>query len=115
MKPSPEAAAPAFKYPVPRLAAQIAKEWSDELGVHLGCSAAEVRERFGALLCFPPETVRIELMDGSSAEFKYAFFIASDTKRAIAVFTEHCGYHVFPCHEARVFIEGRLVYEQKPR
>lgn len=104
---------PAFKYPVPRLAAQIAGgEWSDELGAHPGCPAADVREGSEAVMKFPVETVRTELMDGSSVEFRHAFFIVSDAKKAIAVFTEHCGHHVFPYHEAKVFVDGRLVYEQ---
>ncbi|MDM0121972.1 hypothetical protein [Variovorax arabinosiphilus] len=103
---------PVFKYPVPRLAAQTASDWSEELGVHLGCSAVDVRERSEAVMKFPLETVRMELMDGSLVEFRFAFFIVSDTKKAVAVFTEHCGHHVFPYHEAKVFIDGRLVYEQ---
>ncbi|WP_186411810.1 hypothetical protein [Candidatus Propionivibrio aalborgensis] len=52
-------------------------------------------------------------MDDSQVEFKYAFFIVSETRKAIAVFTEHCGHHVFPYHEARVFREGLLSYEQQ--
>jgi hypothetical protein len=94
------------------LAAQTASDWSEELGVHLGCSAVDVRERSEAVMKFPLETVRMELMDGSLVEFRFAFFIVSDTKKAVAVLTEHCGHHVFPYHEAKVFIDGRLVYEQ---
>jgi hypothetical protein len=104
-----------FKYPVPRMAAQIAREWSDELGVHLGCSAAELQERPEAVIRFPVQTVRIDMMDGSSVQFKYAFFIVSDTKKAIGLFSEHCGHHVFPHHDAKVFVNGKLVYEQSFR
>lgn len=101
-----------LEYPVPRLAAQTVNDWSEELGAHLGCPAVEVCERSEAVMRFPLETVRLELMDGSWVEFRCAFFIASDTKKAIAVFTEHCGHHVFPSHEAKVFVDGRLVYSQ---
>jgi hypothetical protein len=31
---------------------------------------------------------------------------------SIALFTEHCGHHVFPYHEARVFSNGVLAYEK---
>jgi len=103
---------PVFKYPVPRLAAQTVSDWSEELGAHLGCPAVDVRERSEAIMRFPLETVRMELMDGSLVEFRCAFFVVSDTKKAVAVFTEHCGHHVFPYHEAKVFVDGRLVYEQ---
>jgi hypothetical protein len=103
---------PTFKYPVPRLAAQAVSEWADEIAAHLACSVTDVLEDFTAVMKYPLETVRIELMDGSSAEFKCSFFIASDAKKAIAVFTEHCGHHIFPYHEAKVLIDGKLVYEQ---
>jgi uncharacterized OB-fold protein len=50
-------------------------------------------------------------MDGSVVQFANAIHIVSEAKRAIAVFTEHCGHHVFPYHEAKVHCNGELVYE----
>ncbi len=41
-------------------------------------------------------------MDGSFVQFEHAFHVVNAQKFAIAVFTEHCGYHVFPFHEAEV-------------
>jgi hypothetical protein len=52
-------------------------------------------------------------MDGSFAEFRYAFALVSEHRRAIAVFTEHCGHHLFPYHEARVVMDGKVTYEQR--
>jgi len=63
-------------------------------------------------MSYPIETVRVELMDGSLVEFKYAFALISEELKAIAVFTEHCGHHVLPFHEAKVFQAGRLIYAQ---
>lgn len=40
--------------------------------------------------------VRLEFPDGSRALFHYAFFIVAPEWNELAVFTEHCGYHVFP-------------------
>lgn len=80
---------PVFEYPVPRSAAQTASDWSEELGAHLGCPAVDVRERSEAVMRLPLETVRMELMDGSLVEFRCAFFIVCNTKKAVAVFTEH--------------------------
>ncbi len=40
--------------------------------------------------------VELQFADQSHAKFNFAFFIASREKNAVAVFTEHCGYHVFP-------------------
>lgn len=45
-------------------------------------------------------------------QFERAFHIVSEAKRAIAVFTEHCGHHVFPYHDAKVYRDGLLVYAQ---
>ena len=61
---------------------------------------------------FPHGTLRVELMDGSTVQFKYAVFVVGEAKRAIAVFTEHCGNHIFPYHKAKVFRDDLLVYEQ---
>ena len=39
--------------------------------------------------------VRLVFQDGSNAFFQDAFFIEDESREEIAVFTEHCGYHVF--------------------
>lgn len=38
--------------------------------------------------------LRLSFPDSSSADFQYAFAITHDDETA--VFTEHCGYHIFP-------------------
>ncbi|QNE39785.1 hypothetical protein F1C16_09560 [Hymenobacter sp. NBH84] len=43
--------------------------------------------------------VRIELEDDSKVEFRYAFAIEAPEFKEIAVFTEHCGHHLFQLHE----------------
>jgi hypothetical protein len=50
-------------------------------------------------------------MDDSFVEFRYAFVIVSDKRKTLAVFTEHCGYHLFPYHEAKVEIVGSQTME----
>jgi transcription antitermination factor NusG len=99
-------------YPVPALARHIEHEWAEELANHFGRSLEEVASTVRPWFGFPPGSIRVELMDGSFVEFKYSIFIVSESKRAIAVFTEHCGNHVYPYHEAKVFRDGALVYEQ---
>ncbi len=45
---------------------------------------------------FPPGgAVRLHFEDGSTATFRYAFYVVDEARHEIAVFTEHCGYHVF--------------------
>ncbi len=98
-------------YPVPSLARQIESEWASELALHFGCTATDVLQNLRPWFTFPQEPLRIELMDGSVVNFRSAFHIASEAKRAIAVFTEHCGHHVFPSHEAKVYRDGCLIDE----
>jgi len=100
------------KFPVPRIAESHVMEWAEELATKIGRSAAELRLNTEAI-DFQHETVKVELMDRSVVEFRNAVFVVSEAKRATAVFTEHSGHHVFPYHEARVFVDGQLRYSQR--
>ncbi|MBD9394361.1 hypothetical protein IB243_18700 [Acidovorax sp. ACV01] len=100
------------EYPVPRLSAQIIQEWAPELAARYGCTVESFLDKPNHTIFFPSQTLRIELMDGSAAEFKYAFALVSEARRTIAVFTEHCGHHVFPHYETKVFCDGAQVYTQ---
>jgi hypothetical protein len=44
-------------------------------------------------------TVHIRFEDESKVEFRYAFVIEAPEFRQVAVFTEHCGYHLFQSYE----------------
>ena len=101
-----------LSYPVPRLAKLIQSEWAAELSAHLRCSESEFVANPEGRMSYPIETLRVELMDGSNVEFKYAFALVSEERRAIAVFSEHCGHHIFPYHEAKVYRNGMLQFEQ---
>ena len=100
------------KLPVPRNAEATVLEWAEELAAHFRCSAQDLRAN-SAMIQFPDETVRVELMDESVVEFKHALYIVSKEKKAIAVFSEHCGHHVLPFHEAKVFVDGQARYVQE--
>jgi hypothetical protein len=99
-------------YPVPALAIRLEREWASELASYFGKSVDDLAQRIRPWFTFPSGTVRIELMDGSVVQFNYAICITSESKKAIGVFTEHCGSHIFPYHEARVYRNGALVYKQ---
>jgi hypothetical protein len=45
-------------------------------------------------------SVKIKYSDGTFLLFEYAFYAVNEEAEEIAVFTEHCGYHVFPLNEA---------------
>jgi hypothetical protein len=49
--------------------------------------------------------VHIKFEDDSEAKFEFAIFIKEPQLQEIGVFTEHCGYHIFPLggtHVARI-------------
>lgn len=99
-------------YAIPAISAFICNQWAEEISDLLQTSPEEIRtngvDLFGASL----STVRIELMDDSIVEFRMACCIVSGGKRAIAILTEHCGYHIFPIHQAKIYRDGELVYQQ---
>jgi hypothetical protein len=41
-------------------------------------------------------SLKINFEDGSYAFFGYAFYLLDQELNEVAVFTEHCGYHIFP-------------------
>ena len=93
-------------YPVPEHARQTEHEWARLLALRFGVDETDFRARPPKFMQFPPSTCRVELMDGSIVELRWAFAIASTALQAVAVFSEHCGHHVFPLHDARVFEDG---------
>lgn len=58
------------------------------------------------------KAVRFTFPDGSLAHFNFAFFIQHPTRRVVAVFTEHCGYHVFPSGEVSVVVAQRTRFNR---
>ncbi len=40
--------------------------------------------------------VKLRFPDNSYALFEYAFYAKDEQRKELAVFTEHCGYYVFP-------------------
>jgi hypothetical protein len=46
--------------------------------------------------------VNIRFPDGSQANFRFAIFIEAPEWQEVGVFTEHCGYHIFPLSDAEI-------------
>ncbi len=94
---------PTAKYPVAQRVHTQVLEWAEELSAYLGRSPDAIRSHGLSARDFPGEgDLHIVLMDGSTVRFRYAFHVVRESEQALAVFTEHCGYHVFPLHDARV-------------
>ena len=47
-------------------------------------------------------TVQITFPDGSLVQFRFAFHLVDEEREEIAVFTEHCGHHLFPSHGVQI-------------
>ncbi|WP_337174264.1 hypothetical protein [Paludisphaera sp.] len=76
--------------------------WKPRLRQYLRERRGEDRERLSAGDFPPGQSVLIRFPDGSHALFRFAFAIADEAAGEVAVFTEHCGYHIFPTGDAEV-------------
>lgn len=74
---------------------EIIESVAEELSSKLGRPAKEILEKGLSAYDFNADEVEIVFEDGSSANFKYSFYVVSAKKKVIAIFTEHCGYHLF--------------------
>lgn len=100
----------AAMYPVPHLAQMLQLQWSEQLARRAGVSVDQWLQAPERHIDYPNQTVAVELMDGSSVSFRWAFALIDEGSRTLAVFTEHSGHHLFPCQEARVTVDGKLFY-----
>ena len=78
--------------------------WKNTLKAYINQEFGEDRETLHAT-DFKYD-LKMTLADGSLAFFHYAFYIIDEDE--VAVFTEHCGYHLFPLDETTL-----VLYEQQ--
>ena len=76
--------------------------WKPRLRQYLRERRGEGREGLSASDFPPGQSVLIRFPDGSHVLSRFAFAIADEAAGEVAVFTEHCGYHVFPAGDAEV-------------
>lgn len=80
----------------------VPEAWKARLREYLRKQRGEDRERLSAGDFPSDQSILIRFPDGSHALFRFAFAIADEAAGEVAVFTEHCGYHVFPAGDAEV-------------
>jgi hypothetical protein len=80
----------------------VPEAWKPRLKQYLRERHGEDRERLSAGDFPPGQSVLIRFPDGSHVLFRFALAITDEAVGEVAVFTEHCGYHVFPAGEAEV-------------
>lgn len=80
----------------------IPDRWLPRVREYIRATSGEERDHL-SVYSFPPgRSVRLNFPDGSSAFFRFAFYLRDDALGEVAVFTEHCGYHYFPAGELEV-------------
>ena len=94
---------------------EIVHEWAEQLAARFGVTADAIKANPTRLIDFPSGRLRIVLMDDSHVEFRWAFALIDEARHSIGVFTEHCGFHVFPVHGAEVSRDGVVEYEHEAR
>lgn len=70
----------------------LPRRWQDRLQNYLKESGSKYNS-LGAEAF--RHNLRITFADNSYAFFRYAFYLLDENSNEIAVFTEHCGYHIF--------------------
>jgi hypothetical protein len=75
---------------------RLLNEWANALSLKLGRSVEGLKAQGLTAHDFKMQTVAITFEDGSSASWKYAFYVQDPAMPDwVAVFTEHCGYYEF--------------------
>jgi hypothetical protein len=74
----------------------VPDEWKPRLRSYLRAKCGEDRDLLCAGDFSTRQSIHVHFADGSFALFRNAFAIPDEAGQAVMVFTEHCGYHVFP-------------------
>lgn len=80
--------------------------WAAHLSQKLGRRQDDIRVNGLSASDFRSSGIQIEFGDGSNCTFKYSICVVDREKQAVAVFTEHCGYHEFSICGAAVWEIG---------
>jgi hypothetical protein len=83
---------------------QVPDAWKPRLKEYLRDRYGEDREALhaGDFRCH----VQIRFPDGSFVFLQHAFYLLDRAAGQVAVFSEHCGYHVFPLGGAELDLLG---------
>lgn len=76
----------------------LPERWVKKLSAYLRDERESDRDHLSATDFVTNQTLMISLQDGSSAILRYAFYLIDRDLNEVAVFTEHCGYHIFPLY-----------------
>ena len=80
----------------------LPERWAKKLTVYLREVRDSNRDDLTATDFSAGQNLMIHFPDGSFAFFEHAFYLLDRELNEVAVFTEHCGYHIFPLHGAQL-------------
>lgn len=80
----------------------LPERWTTKLQDYLNEKGVNDRDFLSATDFPANQCVRVLFEDRSTAFFRYAFYISDSALNEAVVFTEHCGYHVFPLGESEI-------------
>lgn len=72
----------------------LPERWKDRVKKHLAEKGSKY-DWLGVSDFKISQQLMLRFDDGSFAFFRYAFYLIDKNNNEIAVFTEHCGYHIF--------------------
>jgi hypothetical protein len=79
----------------------LPQRWKEKIENYL-IQSGKSYKKLSAFEFNSSNTVNLKFPDGSSARFRYAFVIYAPELNEIGVFTEHCGYHIFPFEDTEI-------------
>ena len=75
---------------------KVPDAWRPRLDAYLRSQGRERGGRLSTSDFQSNQSVHLQFVDGSYALFRYAFALFNESDTHCMVFTEHCGYHIFP-------------------
>ena len=70
--------------------------WNDRIERWVRTRTDDKRNKLGASDFPAAKVADLQFPDGSTAQFRFAVVIEAPEIGEVGVFTEHCGYHIFP-------------------
>ncbi len=93
----------------------LPQRWQENLRSYL----ADIGSKYNNLSASDfHHNLRIDFADGSNAYFLDALYIIDEDFKEFAVFTEHCGYHIFNLPEIKLELldwQGNIVITENYR
>jgi hypothetical protein len=79
--------------------------WKERVERWVQAQTGGTRSRLSAGDFPTGKVVHVQSSDGSAAQFRHALVIEAPELGEVGLFTEHCGYHIFPFADTKVRIQ----------